>query len=93
MARDIGQCVLLVSPNGNYAEVLNKEGETLTVRMGCGRECETTLAEFEKLGAKPVQATRFSVGDSYTYLSSGPTFQDLDMYAEGKRYEMRRKKR
>jgi hypothetical protein len=87
------QCVLLVSPNGNYAEVLGKQGDKITARFGCGREQETTLAEFEQIGAKPVRASRWCVGEGYTYLADGPTFWDIDVYCGGQRHEIREKKR
>jgi hypothetical protein len=82
--------VLLVSPNGNYAEVLSKQGDKIMARFGCGREYETTLSEFEKIGAKPVQVSRWGTAKSYTYLADGPGFWDIDCYYDGKRHELRR---
>lgn len=92
MDKTFAQCVLLVSPNGNYAEVLGKQGDKITARFGCGREYETPLTEFEKIGAKPMKATRIIDGDIRTYLTDGPSFWDLDLYAGGERHELRRKK-
>lgn len=83
---------MLVSPNGNYAEVLSKQGHKITARFGCGREYETTIEEFEKLGAKPVPASRWPVEGDYIYLANGPTWWDLDVFARGKRHELRRRK-
>jgi NAD/NADP transhydrogenase alpha subunit len=78
--------VLLVSPNGNYAEVLSKQGHKLTVLMGCGQEVTTTLAEFEKIGAQPVKAHRVTKASGeviyFAFLPDG----NSDLYMGGQRH-------
>lgn len=87
MGRGHGECVLLVSPNGNYAEVLSKVGDKLTVLLGCGRQYETTLAEFEKLNAKPIKAHRVTkANDEVIYFADVPDGMIADAYVNGQRW-------
>ena len=85
--RGHGGCVLLVSPNGNYAEVLSKVGDKLTVIMGCGQEITTTLAEFDKIGAKPIKAHRVTkANDEVIYFADVPDGMIADAYMNGQRW-------
>lgn len=86
MNRGHGECVLLVSPNGNYAEVLSKQGNKLTVLLGCGRQYETTLVEFEKLGAKPVKAGRITKANDEVVYFVAVKDSTPDVYMNGQRH-------
>lgn len=85
--RPDAECVLLVSPNGNYAEVLSKQDDKITALFGCGEEKTVPLAEFEKLGAKPVKVWRMNLGGKPVYLD-GETITKGDLYMNGQRSPM-----
>ena len=86
MDRGHGECVLLVSPNGNYAEVLGKQGNKLTVLTGCGQEITTTLAEFEKTSAQPVKANRLTKANDEVAYFVDVEGSTPDIYMGGQRY-------
>lgn len=78
--------MLLVSPNGNYAEVLSKQGNKLTVITGCGQEITTTLVEFEKLGAKPAKAGRITKANDEVVYFVAVAGSTPDVYMNGQRH-------
>lgn len=85
MDRGHGECVLLVSPNGNYAEVLSKQGSSLVVLTGCGQEITTDVAEFNILEAKPVKAQRITKANGEVVYFAEVSGSTPDLYMGGQR--------
>lgn len=86
MNRGHGECVLLVSPNGNYAEVLLKDGNNLSVLTGCGQNLFVTLSEFEQVGAKPVKAQRLTKANDEVVYFVAVAGSTLDVYMNGQHH-------